>query len=276
MVWSEQTGASILLPSDRVTGDGQNYMIIGQDVPTQIADDFTAALVFYSGIHDGTEQVVPVDSTVLAGFVFYAIGISHAGNLEFVVYFFSTGSNMSESYKYYRQTVMSIAAPTQVAAQAGVPNGPVLSLGSSTAYGSYNEGAPCTVISDDISTSLGPEPLVNNGTRQVLSNNFAAYGGNYGGVATVYKDSNGVCHLQGLVKNVSGTTLSAGTTICVLTPEYRPSYYIMAVTLMASGANTFGQVIILPSGIVQFQSMSLTTGQWVNLTGISWLPSSLA
>lgn len=125
MTWAEQIGASIVLPADRVQGDGRNYLVLGEEIPPAIASSIKAGIVFYSGNPD-----LP-----LYGFNYWVFGISTAGALELVGYFYQwsalPGSGGAESF--FRQTVLSIAPPV------GVDKPPVLSLGYNPNYATYNE-----------------------------------------------------------------------------------------------------------------------------------------
>lgn len=127
MVWSEQVGTSIVLPSDHVDGDGRNYIVIGEDVPVEIADAFTAALIFRYGGDD--VGIGPY------GFSYFALGITKIGALEVVIYrwILAVPSDPS-SAQWFRKTVLSIASPV------GVDKPPVLSLGDNSNYASFHEG----------------------------------------------------------------------------------------------------------------------------------------
>jgi hypothetical protein len=126
MMWSEIVGLSIVVPSDRTEGDGRNYIVMGEDVPTEIADKFTAALVFRSG------QTLAAGGN-LTGFVYWAFGISTDGNLEIVVYYYADVSAGNGQFVYYRQTIISCRPPS-----SGVDNPPMLVLGAD-ASSAYNE-----------------------------------------------------------------------------------------------------------------------------------------
>src|SRR4051794_31090497 len=139
MVWSDSAGVSIVLPSDHVEGDGRNYIVVGEDIPKAISDQFTAAIIFHNGQYTGPDLPAGsgIDTTgVVAGiypngFLYWAIGITSSGALEIVSFYLVVPSPTAEAYVTYRRTVLSIAAPI------GVDNPPVLGLGR----GSYMEGA---------------------------------------------------------------------------------------------------------------------------------------
>lgn len=122
MVWSEQVGVSLVLPADRQPGDGRNYIIVGEDVPSEIASKFTAALVFYSG--------KPTDPSTSYGFNYWAIGISVDGYLEIVGLVYADVSSGQGIYQTYLQSVLSVQPPI------GVDKSPTLRLGNG---GEYNQ-----------------------------------------------------------------------------------------------------------------------------------------
>lgn len=124
MVWSEQVGVSLVVPSDRVNGDGRNYIVIGEDVPTEITDQFTAALVFRNGSPD----------TGTYGFNYWVIGINKFGALEVAGLMYQDVSSGQGIYQHYRQTILTASPPI------GMDRPSTLYLGYAGQYGgSYNE-----------------------------------------------------------------------------------------------------------------------------------------
>jgi hypothetical protein len=235
MVWSSNSGTSIVLPSDRVDGDGRNYIVIGEDTPDEIAADFTAALVFRSGKYDGSAAAttdIPGGGPQ-AGFVFYAFGISTKGNLEIVAYFFSVGSQQSDVYTYYRTTVFSVAAPKTLAAQPGEPNGPVLSLGTSPAYDSYEDNPAKVQISGVAQSDYPPEFI-----GQYLTAPMQEYD-SFTFTETIYRDADGWVHLNAVIKNGSpSVTLAGSATLGVLPAIYRPGRRTPLNVFHSAGAAT--------------------------------------
>lgn len=131
MVWAEQIGVSLVVPSDHVQGDGRNYIVIGEDIPTEVASAFTAALVFHNGGFNGADP----GNMFPNGFVYWVIGISKNGALEIVAFYYTVSAPSSAgAFSYYRQTVLSAAPPI------GADNLPVLSLGYNPNYATYGEG----------------------------------------------------------------------------------------------------------------------------------------
>lgn len=126
MVWSENAGVSIVLPSDHVDGDGRNWIVIGEDVPPEVASAYTAALVFYSG--------APPTNTY--GFAYFCFGITNLGNLEVAIrrYILANPSDPT-TIQWYNKTILNIASPV------GVDKPPVLSLGDDPNYSSFHDGA---------------------------------------------------------------------------------------------------------------------------------------
>lgn len=210
MVWSEQIGSSIVVPSDRVQGDGRNYIVIGEDVPAEIASAFTAALVFRSGTYD------PLHPSYPNGFAYWAMGISNSGSLEIVAYYYVvTDPSPTGSAIYYRQTLLSSAPPT------GVDNPPVLALGRDTQYNSYTEGTVSVrmngrAMSDTGWISLGP----------------AAAG--WTNVGTVYRVFNGVFYCNFYINRPAAP---GGSTVpFVLPANLLPNMTVFLVTGNWGGA----------------------------------------
>lgn len=261
MVWSEQVGTSIVLPSDRVDGDGRNYIVIGEDVPDEIADNFTAALVFRSGVYSGHGST---PQGVMAGFIFYALGISTSGNFEVVSYFFTTGSPMSDIFYKYRSTVLSIAAPKSVSSQPGFPNGPVLALGTDADYDSYTEGPATTVRinnTEKVATTLDLlSPWTNWDTNQY-------------GYARAIRDQLDNVTLVGLCRYNLSSNPSGNVTMCILPAGFRPAVRQIFTVAMSGGSGTSpnARVDVLPTGEVLYvpnNSGTLGTNGYVTLSGI--------
>lgn len=93
-MWSDQIGASLILPSDAEGPDGgKPYIVVGEEVPTEVADLFSAALVFWSGT---TKDVTNV--------VYWALGIANDGDLVFaglVPNVSGIDSNTGQEYFFY-------------------------------------------------------------------------------------------------------------------------------------------------------------------------------
>lgn len=133
-MWAEQIGISLVVPSDRVDGDGRNYMVIGEDVPAEIAAKIKAGIVFRNAAHD-TVQVN-----------YWVLGISDIGSLEIVCYYqnvtFNAQGNMVTVFQ--RQTVLAMGAST-ASDGGGIP---VVQVGGSPldGYGSFNEAGEVDLI----------------------------------------------------------------------------------------------------------------------------------
>lgn len=252
MVWSEQVGTSILVPSDRVNGDGRNYIVIGEDVPSAIADHFTAALVFRNGKTSGTDPQPGsnFDTTGIYGslypngFVYYAFGISTAGALELVAFYFVVPSPRSEAYSAFRQTVLSIAPPTSV------DSAPVVSIGENPNYGSYNEGSVKVLINDAGWSNL---PL-----------NVAYTPWDTGGNNCMSRiNADGTVWVQGLAKTTAGYSLVNGATYPVGTLPVAPKYnFRRACYVINAGGNGYGFGVL-------FASANDTTLSFQNLTNVT-------
>lgn len=229
MVWSEQTGTSIVVPSDRVQGDGRNYIVIGEDIPPDIAGQFNAAIVFRNAVFDPANE--PYGSSAPVGpasgfqypngFVYYALGISKSGALELVAFYFVVPSPMGESIATYRQTVFSVSPPV------GVDNPPIVALGQ-TIYGSYNEGTVRVVFGEKASAEV---TYATGYTRYIDS--IAGWNGLW-----VWKRSN-VVTIGGAV--ITNAAVGGTSTVTTLSPDLAPPQSLQ----MASSSNTF---IVHPDG----------------------------
>jgi hypothetical protein len=128
-VWSDFIGASIILPADRQEGDGRNYLVIGEDVPAEVATAYTAAIVFHNGSFDPNNPDVMFPN----GFSYLVLGFSKNGALELTGYYYTVTAPTGGAFQYWRQTVLSMAPPI------GVDNPAALVLGGDPSYSSFNE-----------------------------------------------------------------------------------------------------------------------------------------
>lgn len=85
------------------------------------------------------------------------------------------------------------------------------------------------------------------------------YGGRY------MKDSVGIVHLAGLIKNTSGSTKNGGQ-LFTLPVGYRPLFK-MRFTSSFSGSG--GAIDVQPNGIVT-TTASIANGDWISLSNISF------
>lgn len=267
MVWSEQVGVSIIVPSDRQPGDGRNYIVIGEDVPSAIADHFTAALVFRNGGWNGPDPNVgsstltsSQDPNLFPGaFIFWAIGLSTSGIWEFVTFvIIFTSANNRAQYTTYRQTVLSVAPPTIT--QPGVNTPVILNIGNNPSYASYNEGS-LQVFLEQVQLAVSDTQLPLNGTY------FANYAAPYGPV--IYrKDGTGWVSIEGAV-SITSTTFAAGALIGTLPIGCRPGKRL--VFAQQGLNNRLWRMDILTDGTVTYQALmasdaSITAGASLTLT----------
>jgi hypothetical protein len=115
MAWSGGL-ISIMLPTDRVQGDGRNYIVIGEDVPPEIADSYTAAIVAYNGNPDSG----------MYGFNYWAFGLTTTGRLEISGLMYRDVSSGNGVYDHRRQTILSVQP------QSSIDGAPTLVLGTGT------------------------------------------------------------------------------------------------------------------------------------------------
>jgi hypothetical protein len=287
MVWSEQEGVSIVLPSDRVDGDGRNYIVIGEDVPAAISDQFTAALVFRNGAAYGEDPLpgtnIDTNGTFGGlypnGFVYYALGISKAGALELVTFYFVVPSPRAESYQTFRRTLLSIAAPV------GVDKPPVLSLGSTAAfYESYLEGVSRTITDFlfpaqvDDSQKDGVLPTLSAGVSQWTSSTSDEYQ-----ALRYWLSPDGMVHVNGLVNITNAAALVAGSNatlrICLHSGVYAPapkSSPMGGGTTMIWGSHN-GQartIDVKADGLyLRTDSLGAPVNQWLAVNG-TWRSSA--
>lgn len=75
MAWSEQIGSSIILPSD-VDPDNpdRNYLLIGEELPVEVASSVSAGIVFYNVTADAGESAV----------TYWVFGIDTSGVLRVI------------------------------------------------------------------------------------------------------------------------------------------------------------------------------------------------
>lgn len=262
MVWSEQIGSSITVPSDWVPGDTRNHMTIGQDVPAEIADQFTAVFSWWNGNFSGN----PNDDFP-NGFKYWALGISKSGTLELVAYYYVVSAPTSGGYSFYRQTLFSSAPPV------GVDNPPVLSIGYDPNYATYGEGVLAKVLISNQLTQLAP--LVAAGPFPG-GPNVVAYGS-----TPVYqtprfrKDITGRVQLEGLLA-YTGTTLVNQTRLGTLPVGCRPAF--TRIFACAGGNDKLWRCQIDPQGNVYFwialsSDWSFTPGVnsgYLSIDGISF------
>jgi hypothetical protein len=123
MVWAEQKQLSLILPSDVEVGDGRNYIIIGEDVPEEIADQMSAAIVFRNSRADLPRGAPTSDSTFV---IYFALGITKAERLELVCY--SQRAESGGTFTYHRQTIFSIERPDGI----GTATRPTMRIGYNT------------------------------------------------------------------------------------------------------------------------------------------------
>lgn len=186
MVWSANDGVSIILPSDHVDGDGRNWIMIGEDVPSQIASDFTAAFVFHSGNPDKP----------MFGFDWFAIGISTSGNLEFIGYFYRWSADPSAGgqEQLYRQSFMALKTPS------GVDRAPTLEVGG----GLYNE------IGLNLTLAAPAAGTADSTLEGYMSYNAAGLADWAGRRAGYYHDANGDVRWSGGMTNAAVISSALG------------------------------------------------------------------
>lgn len=92
-----------------------------------------------------------------------------------------------------------------------------------------------------------------------LTGGWTNYGGEYS-PAAYFRDSNGIVHLRGLIRNGSGNILT-------LPVGYRPAFREIRVVLVGTTGNSVGRVDILADGTVTFIAGS---NSWVSLDGITF------
>ncbi len=94
-----------------------------------------------------------------------------------------------------------------------------------------------------------------------LQNSWVNFGSGFED-AQYYKDSFGIVHLKGLIKD--GTT-AAGTAIFTLPSGYRPAARHVFPTVIYD--NTIGRIDVMSNGEVQVQHGNAT---WTSLSGITF------
>lgn len=261
MVWSEQIGDSITLPSDWSPGDTRNHMTIGQDVPAEIAARFSAVLSWWNGSYTGNP-----DADFPNGYKYWALGISNIGALELVAYYYSVSAPTGGGYTYYRRTLFSVCMPPD---SSGAP---VLSLGNNPNYGSYSEGF--NVIASTQINALVPKTLLTYDNPTIFTTWDA---GGVGSENAFYeKDVTGRVSLGGLVKSVTAGGWSAGTSWFTLPVGCRPAadrYFVVPTQQNTQGL--FLLKLTAATGRITWAgnpgaAMTYITNTWVSLDGISF------
>lgn len=280
MVWSEQVGVSIIVPSDRVEGDRRNYIVIGADVPAAVADNFTAALVFRNGSFTGSDPVAgnnydvsgSVGNLYPNGFVYWVLGISTAGRFEIVAFYLVVPSPGSQQFFTYRQTVLSISPPI------GIDSAPVLSIGNVPAFSSYSEGA-VRVLAQQVDSTAGVIALNTLGFyNDTQWTDYITFfpGDLTWGVVTVHIDAMGYVNFRGLAALATGTVgAGAGTTIGKLPAKYAPRRAYLGT---AQVLNVACRIQVMPDGSVQVaspNSPALAPGNFVSLSDIRYPSTSV-
>jgi hypothetical protein len=221
MVWSEQVGVSIVVPSDRQQGDGRHYIVIGEDIPVAISDQFTAALVFHNGKYVGPDPVPGTNTNVPnvgdlypSTFLYWALGISKAGNLELVAFYATV---QAQDMTTFRHTIFSASPPV------AIDGAPVFYLGHyDPAYSTYGEGALAI-------KSVQIDPIVPKTVLTVNAAYFAPLGAPWQ-VPCYWKTATGIVHVIG-VMTVNSASFSLGTVIATLPVGCRPSASIITIQL---------------------------------------------
>lgn len=135
MVWSGSIGLSIMVPSDANPtdpSDTRDYIILGEDVPPEIASKMTAGLFFHnkSGFTDGINGTEPL---------YWALGITTtSGQLEMIAYY-NLGNG--GGFAYTAMTMFSM----------GLSGVPTINLGSSG--GSFPGTEPFVATVDQLNVT---------------------------------------------------------------------------------------------------------------------------
>jgi hypothetical protein len=102
MVWSEQIGQSIVLPADvDPTAPDRNYVVIGEDVPPEVADQITAGLVFRTNY-----PTVEAAGNALAVW-YWVFGIDTSGAFIIAGYY-AVKLQLAGQYLYNRYTLFRL------------------------------------------------------------------------------------------------------------------------------------------------------------------------
>jgi hypothetical protein len=161
-VWAESVAASIVIPSDARTDDPtdtRDYIVIGEDVPAEVAGSMNAGLVFHnkSGFTDGVNGQEPL---------YWALGITKtSGQLEMIAYY-NLGN--AGGFAYTAVTMFSL----------GIAGGLGINLG--TQHGSFPGADIVSTVADNLFTNF----MRTNNTTDVsaTSTGHAVQIGDDGGV----------------------------------------------------------------------------------------------
>lgn len=221
MAWSGGL-TSIRLPFDAVEGGGKNYIDIGEEIPAEISANFQAGLVFRNGLPPAFPY----------GFSWWTIGISSAGSLEIVSYYYFFASPTADP-TFYRETVLSLAPPS------GVDRPPVLQLGHG-AYGTYNEGPNTRVVAPGYSLPVEVGSIAERNTYdsikypgfRVIRTDMGGTEQRWDGTAwrySTYGFSSGTTNVNGIMLIAHGGDGTSAPSAVTLTPSFQATDAIAQV-----------------------------------------------
>lgn len=262
MAWSETIGSSIILPADKTAGDGRNYMVLGEDVPPEVAGRIAAGLVFRTGYDT-------VQASGDAKDVWYWVfGIDITGAFVVAAYY-AVQQLAAGTYLYNRYTMFRLDRDPASGALTIV-------LGSDD-WGD-NVNAPATTFNGVASFPNGITTnsfipsyaggVVNLDTAAIfyVVQNWGPYGNATFGPLELYKDAAGIVHIEGLVSNKVAIAANVSfATIGTLPVGFRPRKIIILDTT-ANGA--YARVDFMTTGDIRLQlNPALAIGSYVDVTG---------
>lgn len=101
--------------------------------------------------------------------------------------------------------------------------------------------------------------------------NFAHYDAGYSEAAhdSYWRDTEGVVHLQGLIKATAAIAANANPNLLTLPSGYRPVFNQIFSTRVAGGNGT--EIRVLTTGVVQlFNTLAMASGDWLSLDGVTF------
>jgi hypothetical protein len=239
--------SSIRVPYDATGEDGRNYIDLGEEVPPELTDHFTAGLFFRSG----AGLIWP------GGFDYWAIGITTQGALEIVGRNYIMASPDDTAPAYFRQTLMVFSPPV------GADNPPIIDIGNNL-YNTYNEALPePMVFPDPVPKQWIPIP---NPSRW----DYYDKTGITWEQAFFRKDFLGNVYVGGMLQALTAGGWGAGEALARLPVGCRPDK--RRIFTCQGFNNTYWRADVLPTGEITWNggspTVSYAVGNYVSLEGI--------
>ena len=259
MSWAEQTATSIIMPSDVDTDNpDRNYIVIGADVPDEIAAEVQAGIVFHN--------VSELDNRA----EYFVIGITKktsataASALEVVGYF---RKSVGGVVTYNRQSLLTFYKSNSSTTNPRITIGnPIYGAGNA-----YRE-IPVDVVAELLHVSSG-SPLIG------LAAAWFPYGGDWAD-PTATLEATGFVSLTGMAlynAGASPTTSTIGTIAdASLYPIKRETFTARAIR-PSTGASAPVRLDVFPTGVIQViagTAWTFNANDILSLSGVRYMARS--